>query len=240
MEDVQKFMDVMLEGLRQSNGNTEVFIAPPAPYLASLSAKYGDQVQWAAQQCSAHGFGAYTGEHTASMIASVGVKGVLIGHSERREAFGETEQAVQSKVDLALEAGLRVFLCCGESLDQRTAGFPERIVCAQLESALQNVQDTAQLVIAYEPIWAIGTGMTATSDQAQDMHHAIRNWLTTRFGPASAQAIPILYGGSCKPSNAAELFGQPDVNGGLIGGASLEPESFLELIRLADESVIGE
>lgn len=234
MNEAREFTDAFLPALDELNGTTEVFLAPPAPYLGALAPTASGRLQWASQQCSAQGSGAYTGEFTAEMIRSTGAHGVLIGHSERRESFGETDEVVQQKIQQALGAGLRVFLCCGESLEQREAGDPIRVIFAQLESALEGVQDTANLVIAYEPIWAIGTGKTASSAQAQDMHHAIRGWLSERFGASVAAGIPILYGGSCKPSNAEELFSQPDVNGGLIGGASLQVADFLELVRISD------
>ena len=234
MNEAREFTDAFLPALAELNGTTDVYIAPPAPYLASLSTSDSGRLNWAAQQCSAHGQGAFTGEFTAEMVQSAGAQAVLIGHSERREFFGESNDAVHAKVQHALNAGLRTFLCCGETLEQREAGVPERVIFDQLESALEGVNDTALLVIAYEPIWAIGTGRTATSQQAQDMHAAIRGWLTERFGADVAVEVPILYGGSCKPSNAEELFSQPDVNGGLIGGASLKPADFLELVRIAD------
>ena len=234
MNEAREFTDAFLPALAELNGTTEVYIAPPAPYLAALAASDSGRLNWAAQQCSAHGAGAFTGEFTAEMVQSAGAQAVLIGHSERRESFGESNEAVHAKVEHALNAGLRTFLCCGETLEQREAGQPERVIFDQLESALEGVGDTANLVIAYEPIWAIGTGRTATSQQAQDMHAAIRGWLKERFGANAAAEVPILYGGSCKPSNAEELFSQPDVNGGLIGGASLKPTDFLELVRIAD------
>ncbi len=239
MNEAREFTDAFLPALAELNGNTEVYIAPPAPYLAALAMGESGRLHWAAQQCSAHGEGAHTGEFTAEMVQSAGAQAVLIGHSERREFFGESNEAVHAKVQRALGAGLRTFLCCGETLEQREAGQPERVIFDQLESALVGVNDPAQLVIAYEPIWAIGTGRTATSQQAQDMHAAIRGWLNERFGADAAAELPILYGGSCKPSNAEELFNQPDVNGGLIGGASLDPADFLELIRIADAASVS-
>ena len=178
--------------------------------------------------------GAYTGEFTADMVKSAGGKAVLIGHSERREFFGESDEVVHLKVAQAAASGLRVFLCCGESLEQRENGKPEEVIFKQLESALTGFEATEQLVIAYEPIWAIGTGRTASAQQAQDMHAAIRRWCADRFSPEVAAELPILYGGSCKPSNAEELFSQPDVNGGLIGGASLQVEDFLALVKVSD------
>lgn len=240
MNEAQDFTDAFLMHLNDMNGTTEVVIAPPAPFLGQLAQSKGKRLTWAAQQCSAHGAGAFTGEFTAEMIHSAGAGAVLIGHSERREFFGETDDVVRMKVEQAVNAGLEVFLCCGESLEQRESGKPETVVCAQLEHAVAGLDSAEGLVVAYEPIWAIGTGRTATAEQAQAMHAAIRSWWSNRFSKAAAAALPILYGGSCKPSNAAELFSQPDVNGGLIGGASLQVADFLELVRISDELAQGE
>lgn len=234
MNEAQEFTDAFLTALGQEAGQTEVVIAAPAPYLSALTSAAAARFSWAAQQCSAHGEGAFTGEYSARMLRSVGVESVLIGHSERREFFGETDEVVRAKVEQAVAAGLRVFLCCGETLEQREAGSPEQVVCAQLEHATAGLAHAKQLVVAYEPIWAIGTGRTATAEQAQSMHAAIRAWWAQRFGSEAAAELPILYGGSCKPSNAEELFSQPDVNGGLIGGASLKVEDFLDLVRISD------
>ena len=239
MNEAREFTDEFLPALAELNGITEVYIAPPAPYLAALATLESKRLRWAAQQCSAHGEGAFTGEFTAEMVQTAGAQAVLIGHSERREFFGESDEVVHAKVQRALNAGLRAFLCCGETLEQREAGHPERVIFNQLESALEGVSDAAQLVIAYEPIWAIGTGRTASAQQAQEMHAAIRGWLKERFGAAAAAEMPILYGGSSKPSNAEELFSLPDVNGGLIGGASLNVEDFLALVRIADAASVS-
>jgi triosephosphate isomerase len=235
MPEALELMNEVQAGL-DSIQNTEVIIAPPSPYLAALAENKKGALAISAQQCSATGMGAHTGEHTAEMLKSTGAEWVIIGHSERRECFGESNEAVRSKLELALEAGLHVLLCCGESLSKRESGNHFDWVQSQLEDALQNVSDQAfdQVVIAYEPIWAIGTGKTASSDQAQEMHAFIRNWLSKRYGDVSAAACRILYGGSCKPSNADELFAQPDVNGGLIGGASLNAEDFLAIVRAAE------
>ena len=217
--------------------STEVIIAPPAPYLSTLVNEAGPVLQIASQQCSATGSGAYTGEYTADMLASCDVKWVIIGHSERREGYGETDEAVRNKLHAALEAGLRVLLCCGESLEVRESGSHFDWVQGQLSHALEGLSQASMdgVVIAYEPIWAIGTGKTATSGQAQEMHAFIRNWLTERFDATTAQNCRILYGGSCKPSNADELFAQPDVNGGLIGGASLNASDFLAIVAAAEK-----
>lgn len=228
MNDVQTSIN---EGCK-----TEVIVAPPAPYLAALAGKCGPSLHLAAQQCSATGMGAYTGEYSAEMLASAGVKWVIIGHSERREAYGESNEAVRLKLHAALDAELQILLCCGEKLEDREAESHFNWVEGQLSHALEGLS-SAQLksiVIAYEPIWAIGTGKTASSEQAQEMHGFIRSWLATRFDAEAATGCRILYGGSCKPSNAAELFAQPDVNGGLIGGASLNVNDFLAIVAAAE------
>jgi triosephosphate isomerase len=235
MNEAEQLMNEVKSGIKEG-WTTEVIVAPPAPYLAHLAGTVGPSLQLAAQQCSATGTGAYTGEHTAEMLASAGVKWVIIGHSERREGYGESNEAVRMKLTAALEAGLQVLLCCGEKLEDREAGTHFEWVEAQLAHALEGktAEELKSIVIAYEPIWAIGTGQTATSEQAQEMHGFIRTWLTGRFDAASASDCRILYGGSCKPSNAAELFAQPDVNGGLIGGASLNANDFLAIVAAAE------
>lgn len=215
---------------------TEVVIAPPAPYLAVLAGHVGEHVHVAGQNCSATGAGAFTGEFTAEMLRSCGVRHVIIGHSERREGFGETNDVVRAKLERALASGLCTLLCCGEPLQQREAGTHFTWVEQQLRSALASVDASimSNVVIAYEPIWAIGTGRTATADQAQEMHAFIRALVGRMFTDELAAQVRILYGGSCNPSNAHELFSQPDVNGGLIGGASLEPESFRAIIEASE------
>lgn len=235
MPEALELMNEVESGLG-ALANTEVIVAPPSPYLATLVERGQGDLAIAAQQCSAEGMGAHTGEYTASMLISAGVKWVIIGHSERRERFGESDDVVRRKLEGALAAGLSVLLCCGESLDHRESGSHFSWVESQLEDALQNVTAEAfsQVVIAYEPIWAIGTGKTATSDQAQEMHAFIRGWITDRYSAEQASECRILYGGSCKPSNAEEIFAQPDVNGGLIGGAALKAEDFLAIVRAAE------
>ena len=236
MHEALELMNEVKSGVNDGL-STEVIIAPPAPYLNTLAKEVGPVHQIASQQCSATGSGAFTGEFTADMLASCDVKWVIIGHSERREGYGETDDAVRNKLHAALEAGLRVLLCCGESLEVRESGAHFDWVQGQLSHALEGLSQASMdgVVIAYEPIWAIGTGKTATSAQAQEMHAFIRNWLTERFDATTAQNCRILYGGSCKPSNADELFAQPDVNGGLIGGASLNASDFLAIVAAAEK-----
>lgn len=219
---------------------TDVIVAPPAPYLAHYAANgsKSSHVMLSAQQCSVNSTGAHTGEFTAEMLKSCGVNHVIIGHSERRDRFGETYEVVRNKVKEAVTADLHVLLCCGESLAVREEQGHFELIAEQLKDALMHIgpELMANITIAYEPIWAIGTGVTATADQAQEMHQFIRKQLTSSYDSKIAKATRILYGGSCKPSNADEIFGKPDVNGGLIGGAALDAESFLALISASEAS----
>ena len=238
MNEGIELMDAITKGLPTLH-KTEVIVAPPAPYLAQFSTRYkGHSVHLSAQQCSEQGQGAHTGEYTAEMLHSSGGTHVIVGHSERRDRFGESFAAVRSKVNQAIVANLHVLLCCGESLAVRESEEHFDLISRQLKDALADVDSAkmANITIAYEPIWAIGTGVTATADQAQEMHHFIREQLGNWFNPQVASSTRILYGGSCKPSNAAEIFGQPDVNGGLIGGAALEASSFLSLVAASEAS----
>ena len=215
--------------------NVRVMVAPPAPYLAALSEVKPNGLLLASQTVSATGSGAYTGEFTAEMLAGSGVQFALIGHSERRAMYGETDEIVVEKINRCLEADLGVVLCCGESLDIRDAGTHTDFIAAQLDSACANLEsvDTDNFIIAYEPIWAIGTGRTASSDQAAEMHDFIREWVEGKFGLETSKNISILYGGSCKPSNADELFANENVDGGLIGGASLNVSDFIQIVAAA-------
>jgi triosephosphate isomerase len=190
-------------------------------------------VHVAEQNCSTENAGAYTGEVAASMIKNAGATYVIIGHSERREYFNETDAMLAKKTDTALDNGLKVIFCCGEPLSVRDAGTQNDFVEAQLKAGLFHLHkhQLANIVVAYEPIWAIGTGRTASSQQAQDMHAHIRSVFAAQYGQPTADNLTILYGGSCKPSNAAELFACADVDGGLIGGASLKAEEFLGIIN---------
>lgn len=186
-----------------------------------------------AQNCAAEPKGAFTGEVSAEMVKSTGAEYVILGHSERREYYGETSETLNKKVALALENGLTPIYCCGEPLEVREAESQNDFVKKQLEETVFQLSaaDFKKLVIAYEPIWAIGTGKTASSDQAQEIHAFIRSIIAEKFGKEVAEETSILYGGSCKPSNAKELFANKDVDGGLIGGASLKAEDFLGIIN---------
>ncbi|MFV0265574.1 MAG: triose-phosphate isomerase [Draconibacterium sp.] len=187
----------------------------------------------AAQNCAAEASGAFTGEVSAEMIKSTGAEYVILGHSERREYYAETSEILNKKVALALANGLTPIYCCGEALDIREAGTHNEFVVNQLEETVfqLSAEDFKKIVIAYEPIWAIGTGKTATSDQAQDMHANIRAAIAAKFSEEVAEGTSILYGGSCKASNAKEIFAKKDVDGGLIGGASLKAEDFIGIIN---------
>lgn len=187
----------------------------------------------AAQNCAAEAKGAFTGEVSASMVKSTGAGYVILGHSERREYYGETSETLNKKVALTLENGLTPIYCCGEPLAIREAGTQKAFVIEQLKETIFNLsaEDFKKVIIAYEPIWAIGTGKTATTEQAQEMHKDLRDAIAAQFGAEVANEISILYGGSCNPKNANELFANPDVDGGLIGGASLKADDFLAIIN---------
>lgn len=224
----------------EAPAGVEVMVAPPAPYLAAMGAE-GVPFLLGAQNVSATGPGAQTGEFTAEMLAGCGVSDVIVGHSERRDGHGDDDGQVAEKVNRVLEAGLRVVFCCGESLQDRQSDVHFDKVLRQLESGVLHLPADvmSRVVVAYEPIWAIGTGLTATAEQAQEMHAAIRKWLIEAHDTDIARRIPLLYGGSCKPSNADELFACQDVDGGLIGGAALDPDSFQALVQAAGRAVIN-
>jgi len=219
-----------------SPGDVNVVVCPPAISLHAISEIVRTTpVGLGAQNMHEEDYGAFTGEISAPMLRSVGCQYVILGHSERRQYFGETDRGVNTKIKQAYAHDLVPIVCVGETLDQRKSGRAEEVVRTQLDGALDGiaVDDPALLVVAYEPVWAIGTGETATPQQAQEMHALIRRLLTDRYGESMASAIEILYGGSVKPHNAAELFSQQDVTGGLIGGASLKAEDFVAIVRAA-------
>lgn len=214
--------------------NCDVVLGTPYIHLASATASVGDKkIGIAAQNCADKVSGAYTGEISASMIASTGAKYVILGHSERRTYYGETDATLKEKVVLALANGLTPIFCIGEVLEEREANKQEVVVKSQIENALFSLsaEDFSKIVLAYEPVWAIGTGKTATSAQAQEMHAFIRKTVADKYGKEVANNTSILYGGSCNASNAKELFANPDVDGGLIGGASLEVDKFMPIIE---------
>jgi triosephosphate isomerase len=212
-----------------------IVLCVPFPYLPTLQQQLGTnaRMKLGAQNCSEHEWGAYTGEVSVPMLSAMHVPYVIIGHSERRQYFGETNALLAKKVDAALKAGLTPIFCCGEPLDVREKGEHETLVREQVEQSLFHLpaDAIAKVVIAYEPVWAIGTGKTATARQAQDMHAVIRRLLASRYGQNVADGIPVLYGGSVKADNAKELFSCEDVDGGLVGGASLKAREFTEIIK---------
>jgi triosephosphate isomerase len=212
-----------------------VVLNTPYPHLQSVKKLIGDTkgIFLGAQNCSDKEAGAFTGEVSAKILASFGVSYVILGHSERREYFKENNDILAAKVKQALAAGLTPIFCCGESLEIRNAGTHESNVKFQLTQGLfdLSLEDFSKVVIAYEPIWAIGTGKTATAEQAQDMHLALRRHISSKYGKEIANQTSILYGGSANPGNAKELFSKPDVDGGLIGGASLKSRDFMEIVK---------
>ncbi|MDA1382807.1 MAG: triose-phosphate isomerase [Bacteroidetes bacterium] len=232
INEARNWMSEMGEAMDNLPKNVRIMVAVPAPYLAALANEKHPRILIASQQVSATGHGAFTGEFTADMLVSCGVDYALVGHSERRSNFGETDEIVSEKLKQCTESGLGVVLCCGEHLNERDAERQEEVIKRQLESALHGVtaDDMKDVIVAYEPIWAIGTGRTATSDQAAEMHTFIRRWISEKFNRDTAENTSVLYGGSCKPSNAKELFASKDVDGGLIGGASLNSGDFQSLI----------
>lgn len=210
-------------------------LCPPFIHLAQLT-KLSSEISnlfIGAQNCHQAPYGAYTGEISAGMLKSVGCNFVIIGHSERREYFEESDELLTSKVNAVLANDMRPIFCCGERLETREAGTQEALVLSQLENGVFHLDSEAfsKIVIAYEPVWAIGTGKTASPGQAQEMHTFIRSLILKKYGKELADNTPILYGGSCKPDNAAEIFSQPDVDGGLIGGASLKASDFVAIVN---------
>ncbi|MBX3321823.1 MAG: triose-phosphate isomerase [Phycisphaeraceae bacterium] len=216
----------------------DVTIFPPFPYLLSVNSilrERGVGLRLGSQDVYHQPNGAFTGEVSAEMLIDCGVRSVLVGHSERRHVIGESDGLIRQKLIAGLDAGLEVVLCIGETLEQRNAGETDLVNVRQLEAGLSDLgfERMSKVVIAYEPVWAIGTGRTATPADAQDAHEKIRAWLSATFNDQVAQETRIIYGGSAKPANAAELFSQPDVDGGLIGGASLVSADFVRIVRAA-------
>ncbi|EAQ37825.1 triosephosphate isomerase [Dokdonia sp. MED134] len=217
-----------------NNGDAEVIIAPTYINLHSAFESLSDSnITVAAQNMHQAKSGAYTGEISAAMLKSVGVNTVILGHSERRAYFNEGDELLTEKVNAALENEMRVIFCFGEELEDRKAGNQEKVVESQLKNALFHLDASAwsSIVLAYEPVWAIGTGETASPEQAQDMHAFIRKTVAETYNEEVAENVTILYGGSVKPGNAKEIFGKPDVDGGLIGGASLKADDFFEIVN---------
>lgn len=214
-----------------------VVCVPYVDLQAALEATKGSNIKVGAENCHWEKSGAYTGEISTGMLCEMGVEYVIIGHSERRTYFGETDATVQKRVRAALDAGLTVILCVGETLEQREQGITNEVVGIQTKIALGGVskEELPRIIIAYEPVWAIGTGRTATSEQANKVNHAIRMIVADLYDSAAADAFVVQYGGSMNAGNAAELLAQPDVDGGLIGGASLKAPDFAEIVKAASK-----
>ncbi len=229
--------EVLLQALAKDVGafaDVRVGVCVPAPYLAQVEATLRDTpLVWGVQDVSAYTHGAYTGEIAAEMALEFGATLAIVGHSERRAYHGETSELVAAKAQRALQAGLTPIVCVGETLEERERGATENVVGAQLDAVLAklSVDDTARIVIAYEPVWAIGTGRTATTDQAREVHALLRARLVGKSDVL--EGVPLLYGGSVKPDNAEALFSQADIDGGLIGGASLKSQDFLAICAAA-------
>lgn len=218
----------------QAKAEVELIVGVPFTHICSVEkAAKGTGIAVAAQNCADHAKGAYTGEVSAEMLASMGAQYVILGHSERREYYGETSETLNKKMELAYANGLTPIYCIGEKKEERQAEKQNEVCYTQISEVVFNLtpEQFSTLVIAYEPVWAIGTGLTATAEQAQDIHKYIRSVLAEKFGKEAADKTPILYGGSCKPSNAAEIFSKEDVDGGLIGGAALVAQDFIGIAK---------
>ncbi|HTM65095.1 MAG TPA: triose-phosphate isomerase [Flavipsychrobacter sp.] len=235
LEEGKNLIDNILPNLPVLSENRQVVIATPFVHLTQTAAQLDEyeHIYTGAQNCSSEASGAYTGEVSALMLQSAGVHSAIIGHSERREYFKETDEVLVKKIAQAFANNLQVIFCCGEPLEIRDAGKQNEYVEKQIEAALFHLTENelANVVIAYEPIWAIGTGRTATSAQAQEIHAHIRSVMAKKYGENVAANTTILYGGSCNAQNAQELFACADVDGGLIGGASLKADAFLTIIN---------
>ena len=235
LQEGKTLVDGILASLPTLSADRLVVIAPPFTHLTLAASQLeGKQyIHLSSQNCSTEASGAFTGEVSATILASASVQYVILGHSERREYFGETSEMLVKKMVQAKANNLKIIFCCGEPLSVRDGETQNAYVQKQIEEALFHfsAEELADVAIAYEPIWAIGTGRTATSQQAQDMHAHIRSVLASKWGADVANNTSILYGGSCNAGNAVELFAQPDVDGGLIGGASLKADTFLPIIE---------
>lgn len=232
-EGISLFSEIVNMVKDEKKGNQIVIVCPPFIHLNSLNQLANGFVKIGAQNCHQSDSGAFTGETSAQMIKSTGCDYVIIGHSERRQYFAETNQLLAQKTAEALKNELIPLFCIGETLEERNSGSHFEVLKNQLETGLFHLSsaDFSKVVIAYEPIWAIGTGLTATPAQAQEIHAFIRHQVDAKYGAALANTTSILYGGSCNPKNAAELFAQPDIDGGLIGGASLKSRDFVDIIK---------
>ncbi|MDD4848534.1 MAG: triose-phosphate isomerase [Bacteroidales bacterium] len=236
-EDAEVLLDDIYNAQLKYKGDVQVIVCPPTLYL-ELATDYANDEEMdeapfgvGAQNVSEYVKGAYTGEISAQMLASMGITHCIVGHSERRKYFGETDKIIAEKINLLLSYSMQPIYCCGEVLEEREAGKHIEVVAKQIQSALFHLtpEEFSNIIIAYEPVWAIGTGKNATPEQAQEMHDIIRKLILEKYGNEVANDTSILYGGSCNAKNARELFAMPDVDGGLIGGASLIAEDFLKI-----------
>ncbi|KRK63801.1 triosephosphate isomerase [Companilactobacillus tucceti DSM 20183] len=231
-QETQEFLEAIKGKLPESG--VEAIIGAPAIDLNALTWFSKDEpLKTAAENCYFEDAGAFTGETSPKALSDMGLDYVIIGHSERRQYFGETDEDINKKAHAILKNNMLPIICCGETLEQREAGKAEDWVTGQIEAAVKGIsaEDLAKSVIAYEPIWAIGTGKTATADQAQEMVHVIREKIASLYDADTADKVRILYGGSVKPANVKELMSKEDIDGGLVGGASMDPESFLALVN---------
>lgn len=237
-KDIDEAMELVVELQEHSSDfpkDVNVILAPPALYLAPIEMMETLTMNLSAQNCSHHDYGAFTGEISPAMLKAMRIPYCILGHSERRQYFGETNELIAKKVDACLRHGIRPIFCCGEMLEERKDNKHFVTVLHQLEHALYHLEkdQMKKVIVAYEPVWAIGTGVTATTEQAQEMHAFIRESLKSHFGEEVSTVVPILYGGSVNPTNSAELFACADVDGGLVGGASLKARDFTAIIKSA-------
>ena len=235
-EEADELLFDIIKRLENKPDDVQMIVCPPAVYLELATDMVEEEdvaLMVGAQNVSQFENGAYTGEISASMYSSMNLDFCIVGHSERRKYFGESNEVLAQKVDRLLEYGIQPIFCCGEVLEEREAGKHFDVVKMQISESLFHLttQEVSNVIVAYEPVWAIGTGKTATAEQAQEMHAFIRGLFKEKYGEEIACEISILYGGSCNPTNAAELFANPDVDGGLIGGASLKAEDFIKIAQ---------
>ena len=233
IDEVKKIVNLLNEGKVPSQDVVEVVVSPPYVFLPLVKGTLRPDFHVAAQNCWVKKGGAFTGEVSAEMLKNLEVPWVILGHSERRALLGETNEFVGDKVAYALSQGLKVIACVGETLEQREAGSTMEVVAAQTKAIAEKVKDWTNIVLAYEPVWAIGTGKVASPAQAQEVHCELRKWLHANTSPEVAATTRIIYGGSVNGPNSKELAGQPDLDGFLVGGASLKPE-FIDIIKAAE------
>jgi triosephosphate isomerase len=238
LAEAAQLIKALADGIKGLSG-VEVLVAPPFTTLLRVKEAIGKApILLAGQNMHWEASGAFTGEVSASMLADAGCTHVILGHSERRTLFGETDEIIDRKAASAVKKGLIPIVCIGETLEEREKGLTFQIIERQLNLSLKSFREGKHLppaaILAYEPVWAIGTGRTATPDQAQEVHQFIRQWLKAQFGEPTAHAVRVLYGGSVKPDNVRDLMSKPDIDGALVGGASLKPESFLPIVRFKE------